>query len=271
MRRQEGKGALAAVVEQPLGRQAGLELFQGQIQGPEAKGLHSGRDELELPAGFVQADASLDQHVHAVSRMFLESLERLGCERVVGLLVHNADNLLIPGGERLWDLLQALKAEQRLQRIGVSVCHPEQLARILDRYRIDLVQLPFNIYDQRFAQTGMLRDLKKLEVEVHGRSAFLQGLLLLPAEKLPGYFDSIREHQARLHRNVVESDRTPLASALIFCLSQPDIDHIIVGCETVAQLEEILDVAQRAAGNILDLRVFALNNDNILDPSRWMV
>lgn len=219
----------------------------------------------------LQVDVLTEQNVQTVRTAFFESLERLQCEHIDGLLVHSPDNLLVPGGERLWDLLQALKMEQRVSQIGVSVYHPVPLMKILDRWRIDVVQVPFNIYDQRFMQTGMLGHLKKLEVEVHARSAFLQGVLLLSPEELPGHFNSIRTHHTRLYRSLFDSNRTPLASALMFCLTQPNIDRIIVGCENLLQLQEILDVAERAADNILDLRAFALSNEDMLDPSRWLV
>lgn len=219
----------------------------------------------------LRADFLTDRHVRSVSRAFRESLKRLHREHVDGLLVHNADNLLIPGGERLWALLQALKAEQRVGKIGVSVYHPEQLSKTLDRFRVDVAQLPFNIYDQRFAQTGVLGALKKLGVEVHSRSTFLQGLLLLIPKKLPRHFECIREHQMRLHRNVANTGQTLVASALRFSLNQGDIDYVVVGCEILSQLREILDAAETDDTEMVDLTAFALSDEEILDPSRWSV
>lgn len=210
-----------------------------------------------------------EESAASVSAAFLESLERLNCTQVYGLLVHHADNLLVPGGDRLWAILQDFKAQSRIKKIGVSVYHPEQLGKILDCYSIDLVQLPFNLYDQRFMQTGMLGRLKEAGVEIHARSAFLQGLLLFPPAQLPGHFSAIRNHHARLHRRISEAGLTPLEACLRFCIDRADIDQVIVGCETAEQLDEILGVAERDGAYLPAPESFSIRDKTIIDPSMW--
>lgn len=213
---------------------------------------------------------SIGEHdVVPVSAAFRESLQRLRCTRVYGLLVHQADNLLIAGSERLWAELQTLKARGLVEKIGVSVYHPQQLEYILERYRIDLVQLPFNLYDRRFAQTGLLRRLKQAGVEVHGRSAFLQGLLLLPPDRLPEYFDGLRSQHARLYRQFDEAGLTPLEACLRFCLDQIDIDRVIVGCKTAEQLVEILGAAKQGEGRLSGFERYSMDDESVINPSNW--
>lgn len=204
-----------------------------------------------------------------VSAAFLESLRWLNCTQVYGLLIHHADNLLAAGGDRLWAILQGFKAQNRVKKIGVSVYRPDQLETILDRYPIDLVQLPLNLYDQRFMQTGLLGHLKEAGVEIHTRSAFLQGLLLFPPAQLPGHFSAIRKHHARLHRQISEAGLTPLEACLRFCLAQADIDQVIVGCETLGQFEEILAVAEQDGAYLPAPGFFSLRDETIIDPSMW--
>ena len=45
-------------------------------------------------------------------------------------------------------------------------------------YNIDVVQIPYNILDKRVIYSGWYRKLKKIGIEVHARSIFLQGLLV---------------------------------------------------------------------------------------------
>lgn len=217
----------------------------------------------------IRSKAICEEDLALVSAAFLESLRRLQCKQVYGLMVHHADNLLLPEGERLWSAMQDLKSRGRVGRIGVSVYHPAQLEQVLERYDIDLVQLPFNIYDQRFAQTGMLRHLREKGVEVHARSAFLQGLLLLSPEKLPEYFHPIRSHHAELHRRTSEAGISPRDACLRFCLDHADIDRVIVGCETTQQLAEIIDSAEKADGSLPWAEFCAINDESIINPSRW--
>lgn len=204
-----------------------------------------------------------------VSAAFLESLRWLKCTQVYGLLIHHADNLLAAGGDRLWAILQDFKAKSRVEKIGVSVYQPDQLETILDRYAIDLVQLPFNLYDQRFMQKGLLGRLKEADVEIHARSAFLQGLLLLPPAQLPEHFRCIHNHHARLHRQIREAGLTPLEACLRFCLGQADIDRIIVGCESGEQLDEILAAAGTDDVLLSGPELYSINDESIINPALW--
>lgn len=210
------------------------------------------------------------QDVSAVSAAFHLSLQRLGCPHVYGLLVHNADSLLTPGGDLLWKALQDFKSCGLVEKVGVSVYRPQQLKTILERYPIDLVQLPFNIYDQRFAQTGLLDRLKQSNIEIHARSAFLQGLLLFPPDQLPPHFFAIREHQSRLHEFLRQTDLTPLGGCLLYCLQHSHIDYVIVGCEASLQIAEVCELSRKGTpGSLSALAEFALQDEEYINPSIW--
>ena len=119
---------------------------------------------------------------------FYHSLEYLKQDSVYGVLMHNASDLLKPGAEKLFDQLQKLKQEEKITKIGVSVYDHSQLQAILEIFDIDLVQLPFNIIDKRLIDSGMLAKLKNRGIEVHARSVFLQGLLLMSERNRPDKF-----------------------------------------------------------------------------------
>ena len=204
----------------------------------------------------------------AVEAALEESFHRLRRPSVHAVLVHDAGDLLVPGAERVWALLERYRAAGKAGKIGVSVYNPAQCRAVAAAFPVEIVQLPFNIYDQRFLETGVLAELKSSGVEVHARSAFLQGLLMMLPEKLPPYFDSMRSHHARFHGWAREHHLSPLAAALGFCLRQPAIDHVVVGCEKVGQIEEILTAAA-AEAPLLSGQSFALSDTDIIEPSRW--
>ena len=58
-------------------------------------------------------------------------------------------------------------------------------------------QVPYNVFDQRFAR--YLPDLKKKGVEVHARSVFLQGLFFLGPDEINKNFSSAKGEIERLH------------------------------------------------------------------------
>jgi aryl-alcohol dehydrogenase-like predicted oxidoreductase len=196
------------------------------------------------------------------------SLARLHRAKVQVLLVHHADELLSPHGEALWSLLEDAKAAGKAVRIGVSVYEPIQLAHLIERFAIEAVQLPFNLYDQRFLRGGMLAKLKGANIEVHARSSFLQGVLLMHPGNLPAHLAPLREHHARCTGRLESANATPLQAALAFCLHNDDVSRVIVGCETLAQLDGILE-AGSAPSPAFDTAAFAVDDEALIDPRRW--
>jgi aryl-alcohol dehydrogenase-like predicted oxidoreductase len=203
-----------------------------------------------------------------VSNGFQITLDRLGRRNLHGLLVHHANDLLAPGGDRLWDWMRSVQHDGLVGRIGVSVYSPSELKAVLDAYRVEIVQLPYNIYDQRFAVCGLLDILKAGKIEVHSRSAFLQGVLLMVSERLPDQFKTIRPHQARLHKWLREQGMTPLTGAMAVCLNDPRTDFVVVGCDSLQQFDEIIAGATQACA-WPDIEQFALFDEEIINPSRW--
>ena len=81
-----------------------------------------------------------------------------------------------------------LKSEGLVKRIGVSVYDAAEIDGVLEIFRPDVVQLPLNIFDQRLIQSGHIKALQSAGIEIHARSAFLQGILLSERSALPDYF-----------------------------------------------------------------------------------
>jgi aryl-alcohol dehydrogenase-like predicted oxidoreductase len=216
----------------------------------------------------IQNDIVTNGSIEEVAVAFRRSLKHLGRDHIYGLLVHHEDDLLVPGGDRLWAWMQSVQESGLTDRIGVSVYSPQKLRAVLDRYPLGIVQVPFNIYDQRFAATGLLTDLKSANVEVYGRSAFLQGVLLMDANDLPTRLASISPLQARLHDCLRENGMSPLSGSLAFCFNNLHIDYVVVGCDTLGHLEAILEATIKAKG-CPDLEQFAIGDENVVNPSRW--
>ncbi len=217
----------------------------------------------------IHAEVFGDAEATALYEAFDESLSRLRRPSVYGLLVHSAESLLARGADRLWAALQEIKSKGLASKIGVSVYEPDQLNQILDTYPIDIAQLPLNLYDQRFLQTGLLDRLKLSGIEVHIRSVFLQGLLLMPVEQLPEKFTAIRDHHMRFQHRSGAAGITPLEASLRFCLAQSKVDRVIVGCETLSQITEILKAARETQTGLSAPESFALENNFAIDPRRW--
>jgi len=207
------------------------------------------------------ADASL------LEQAFVSSLQKLRCPSVYGLMVHNVADVLAHGGGRLMDRLTALKQRGLVTKIGVSVYTAEQIEMVLELFEIDLIQLPINVFDQRLLQGGQLAKLKAAGVEIHARSAFLQGLLLMEPSTLPPHFDTVKLHLKRYQEQLAQCGVTPVQAALGFVAGLDEIDVIICGVNNHQQLEELCTTTIPLPA--FDFHDFAINDDLILNPSKW--
>jgi len=198
---------------------------------------------------------------------FYRSLKNLKQDNIYGVLVHNANDLLKPGAEKLFKQLQELKQAEKIVKIGVSVYSHNQLQSILDSFDIDLVQLPFNILDRRLVDSGMFRMLQDRDVEIHARSVFLQGLLLMAEQSRPGKFKRWGALWRIWHEWLNDNQLTALEAAIRYAISIPEISKVLVGVDTVDQLEEIV---LASPGILPDIPGEMFTNDaDLLNPSNW--
>ena len=109
----------------------------------------------------------------SINDMLEHALIRLSCDHVYALLLHTAENI----NKSTYAQLLSLKEQGKIKKLGVSVYSPEQAFLIAKNFNIDLIQLPLNIFDQRFIESGCLQFLKDKGIEIHTRSLFIQGLL----------------------------------------------------------------------------------------------
>lgn len=197
------------------------------------------------------------------------SLDRLRVDHVHGLLIHHASDFCKPGAEYLIAGLKEAKAWGWAKRIGGSVYGAKDLATMEARFQPDLVQLPLNVLDRRLLDAGHLVRLKSLGTEIHARSAFLQGLLLIAPDQLPAYFAPVSGALADIASRWGHEQVDALAGCLGFVFQQSEVDAVIVGCNRRAEVEEIVAAVASLAGRRMEFGSAAPADVKYLDPSLW--
>jgi len=200
-------------------------------------------------------------------RTFQQSLDRLSVSQVYGLLIHHADDLLVGGGEKLVAAMTALKDKGEVRKIGVSVYDGEQIDAVLRVFRPDIVQLPISVLDQRLLTAGKLARLKDEGVEIHARSVFLQGLLLMTPDEAPEYFSPLQPLLRQWHAAAKVQGMTPIQAALAFVRDIAEIDIVLVGVETVAQFRSCVE--DFAMAPRFDSAGLACNDPHFVNPALW--
>ena len=205
----------------------------------------------------------------AIEAAFTQSLSRLGCSPLYGLLVHSGRDLAGPGGVQVLDALQRLKERGLVARIGASVYEASELDAILERFVPDLVQLPLSVLDQRLAVSGHLDRLKALGTEIHVRSVFLQGVLVTPPENAPAFLGPYRGHLETVARRFRELGLSPLAGCLAFPLQHPAVDRVVVGVCSRREIEQVIEAANDVPEAAADVSDLASNDARFVDPRTW--
>jgi aryl-alcohol dehydrogenase-like predicted oxidoreductase len=208
-----------------------------------------------------------DDHLRYLKNDFESSLSNLKLDKVYAVLIHNSEDLLKPYAKKLFDELKYLKKSKKIKKIGVSVYDYIQLQSIIDRFDIDIVQIPINIFDKRMIESGMIDKLKKKNIEVHARSIFLQGLLLMSEKNRPTKFNNWNSLWKLWDEWLSDNKITALEATTRYALSLTSISKIVVGVDNKCQLEEIILASKGKLPQIPN--ELSTNDVDLLNPSNW--
>jgi aryl-alcohol dehydrogenase-like predicted oxidoreductase len=202
-----------------------------------------------------------------VRTQVIDSCSRLRARSVYAVLLHQPAQLLEPYGDKLYKALQQLKEDGLALKIGVSVYSPYELDMLAHRFRFDLVQAPLNLIDQRLVSSGWLRRLNEEGIEIHTRSAFLQGLLLMPRSKIPHKFNRWENLWCSWHSWLEENGIDPVQAGLAYPLGFPEVDRVIVGAQSLKQLQKIIDSSLRGA--LENPPNLFSEDEQLINPINW--
>ena len=202
-----------------------------------------------------------------VKESVYSSLNRLKVNRLHAVLLHSSGELLKEHGRDLYLSLLKLKQEGLIHKIGVSIYDPSELDFLCNTFDIDIVQAPFNILDRRLIDSGWLHKLDKLNIEVHIRSVFLQGLLLMKPSERPIYFNDWNPVWSTLDGWVADHAVSALQACIGVALNIPQISRIVVGVDNLVHLKEICKASSYELVN--PPTKLACNDINLINPSLW--
>jgi aryl-alcohol dehydrogenase-like predicted oxidoreductase len=208
-----------------------------------------------------------DDALNLLNRDFEKSLKDLKLDSMYGLLIHHADDLMKPGASKIIEFIHNLKKTNKIRKIGVSIYENKHLSFVLENFDIDLVQLPLNIFDRRLIDNGMLKLLSQKGLEVHARSIFLQGLILMGDSSRPRKFDRWDSLWKSWSEWLNDYKISPLEASIRYAMSFSEISKVLVGIDSLNQLIEIVDAA---SGVLPPIPNELYTNDSLLlNPSNW--
>ena len=110
----------------------------------------------KLPNLRAKEDDNINQILTNCVKRSLFNLKR---QNLDAILVHNPQNLFGPKGQIIWRSLKDLQIQFNISKIGVSIYDPSDL-NLLENRNIypEIVQAPYNIFDQKIHLSGWLQN-----------------------------------------------------------------------------------------------------------------
>jgi spore coat polysaccharide biosynthesis protein SpsF len=256
---------------------------------------NSGVTHLDTAAGYGESEARIGAALEASSPLSIitklppevntpqgardavaQSLQRLRRKRLDAVLLHRFEHFHAADGT-IWRALLEEQAAGRIDRVGVSIYHQDQLRALLSDRAVGLIQLPFNILDRRWLAPDLQEAIAAHSgVILHGRSALLQGLLSLSD---PARWPCDRSLAERCIAALADLTRLFGRRSIIdlcfaYARAQSWLAGIVVGAETSAQMAENVELFRAPAltpGQVAQAveRIPTDIPESLLDPSRW--
>ena len=205
-----------------------------------------------------------------VKREINRSLKRLGVDSLEGYLLHTPTDFY--NTDVMSGLSQA-KNEGLIKNLGVSIYETQHALDVVNSGIVDYIQIPYNVFDQRLEITGFFKAAKDNQVKVFARSPFLQGLIFMQREEIPGYLHRAENYLREFDRIISKYDMSRVEAALLLSYENPGIDYVVFGVDSFEQLLQDIEVLNRSrdfSECMTELREHFINIEKeIIFPSLW--
>jgi aryl-alcohol dehydrogenase-like predicted oxidoreductase len=199
-----------------------------------------------------------------------DSKEKLTVRPFV-ILAHTAELYL---NQEFQSKLQEAKVKGLINRFGVSLYNEKEINQVLaTELKPEIIQLPMNILDTRLYRCGILSKLFNKGIEIHVRSAFLQGLFYLSKTDLKRRFSDALPQLDKLKSIAAKVDLTIAELSLLWLVNLKEVRKVIIGLDDVNQLKAHLVTLKKNVDSSVFEEALSIRyeNENILNPSLWPV
>ncbi len=198
-----------------------------------------------------------DFSVPYLTRALEGSLRRLRTDTVDVYQLHSPILSELEAHEEVISLLQRWVKEGKIRAYGVSVRSPKDGLTAIEQYGFSVLEVNFNMMDQRALDSGLLDLAVKNQVGLIARTPLVFGYLtgtLTGEEQMPST-DHRRNWPADQRKRWAKSStlfdflclpdqRTSVQAALRFCLDHEAISTVIPGMMTPQQVEENIQASE---------------------------
>lgn len=199
------------------------------------------------------------------------TLSRLHTDYLDSYLLHSARYVW---NDAIIDTLNRMKKEGYVKHVGVSVYETDEAKKCIERPNVDFMQLPYSIFDQRMKADGVFDLAKKEEypTQIHSRSAFIQGLILMKEDEVPDFLKKAKPIVRKIDELCQQYEVSRIELAMSYVKRQDSISHLVFGVDNIEQLKENMALFENSLPNdIIDeiSKEFVDVDTDIVMPSLW--
>jgi len=198
----------------------------------------------------------------------LKSKKKLKIKKFYGVLFHDEKKLMRKSSKEFLNIVRSLKDKNITDKVGVSVYSLKNLNLILKKFNLDLIQMPANIFDQRFLDKKLLMLLKKKKIKIFIRSVFLKGVLINTkyiSKKLSNYKLNFHSYENWIKKKKIFNKK-------YFCINfilENKLNNIVIGFDNYCEYKEISNFIKE---KYIKPPIFVKNQSDqnrLLRPDLW--
>jgi len=198
-------------------------------------------------------------------QILLRTLKELKVKKLYGLLFHDTSDVF--KNKELLNIILESKKKKLVSKVGISVYDKFEIEKVLKIWKPDIIQIPLNIFDQRFLKNNFLKKINQHKIQIHVRSCFLNGLLLEKHMKI-GKIASKNKFKEFVSWCKLKNINQ-LTACIHFVKRIKYVHALIVGFNNSKQLDEILYSFKKKI--ILVPDEFDIKEKKVIDPRKWKI
>jgi aryl-alcohol dehydrogenase-like predicted oxidoreductase len=205
----------------------------------------------------------------SIEKQFKKSFNLLGYLPDT-ILAHGYRDYINP---KFHEQIKNIKKKYLIKNVGVSLYSIQELTKILNYKKPDVIQVPINILDKRFLEKKIIKKLKNKSIKIIGRSIFLQGLFFKKKKFIFKNFKNIKKKYCKLIEIACYEKMTLGELSLCWAFHLKEINNIIIGVDSLSHLKNNLNsLNKRISKESYDqINKINLVNNSITKPYLWKI
>lgn len=210
-------------------------------------------------------------YAKVIKENYEKQLKRLNTDYLDSYVFHSSRYAF---DEEKLKAMYELKKEGKVRHCGVSVYYPDEAKICIESPYVDFMQLPSSIFDQRMKNERIFDlALKNGSTQIHSRSAFIQGLILMNEEEVPPFLEGAKPILGKIDLICKKYEISRIKLAMLYVKQFDAISHLVFGVDNIEQIKEDINIFEEDFSSDILKEIgkeFENIKTDIMMPSLWV-